>query len=94
MFRIRVFRSSYDGKPQAVVREVEPVEHRGETLYRDVVLGTVERDYGGAIGERLFDTRDEAVAAAVSEVRVLADKFDRECDALIATLTAYREVTV
>jgi len=86
MFRIRVFRSSYDGKPVASIREVERVEHKGETLHRDVELGTVERNYGGAVNERLYDTREEAVAAAVLEIRQLVDRFDAECEALIATL--------
>jgi hypothetical protein len=86
MFRIRVFRSSYDGKPVAYVREVERVEHKGETLYRDVELGTVERNYGGAVGERLYDTREEAVTAAVLEIRQLVDRFDAECEALLQTL--------
>lgn len=86
MFRVRVFRSSYDGKPHACVREVERVEHKGETLYRDVELGTVERNYGGE-DVRLYDTREEAVAAAALELRQLVDRFDRECEELIATLT-------
>jgi hypothetical protein len=88
MYRIRVFRSSYDGKPVANIREVETVEHNGETLYRDVELGTVERNYCGAVGERLFETREEAVTVAVAELRALVDKFDREVAALIDTLTS------
>lgn len=79
MFRMIAFRSSYDGKPLARIEEVEPVKHNGALLWRDVNTGTVMPDHHGQ-GD-VFDTRPEAVAAAVAALDRLENEFAELCRA-------------
>jgi hypothetical protein len=46
-------------KPTYRVWEVEPVEHNGQTLYRNVETGSVQAFYA-VQGERMCETREEA----------------------------------
>jgi hypothetical protein len=83
MFRIHVFHSTYDGKPVAAINEVETLDWKGETMYRDVNTGRVDRSYSG-VSEQFFETREEATAAAVAGLQRLADEFAALCRQEIA----------
>jgi hypothetical protein len=73
------------GEPHASIQEVEPVEHAGKTLYRDVMSGRVDCIYE-FMHERVFDDRDTAVAFAAGRLRMMVSEFSTQCERLIESL--------
>jgi hypothetical protein len=84
MFKVTVFHGS-QGQPHASMRAVEPVQHNGETLYRDVASGRVDRAYE-CLHERVFCDRDAATAYAIEQIRALSIAFAAECERAINEL--------
>jgi hypothetical protein len=73
------------GEPHASIREVEPVEHGGKMLYRDLLSGRVDCIYE-FMHERVFDDRDTAVAFAGGRLRTMVSEFSANCERLIEAL--------
>lgn len=87
MYRVSVFLSSYDNRVVASIAEVEPVEWRGQTMYRDVHTGRVDPNYGGLQGKVCL-TRAEAIASAVAGLQKLSEEFAAMCRTEIDKLRA------
>jgi hypothetical protein len=87
MFQVYVFSSTYDGKPIASIREVEPIDWQGKRMYRDLGTGRVAPMYSED-GEQVFDTREQAVTAATERLHKLASDFAALCHDQIVRLQA------
>lgn len=84
MWIAKAYRGS-DGKPIALVEEVEPVQHGERTLYRHLTSGRVEPLYDW-MGERVVETREEAVAAVEQMLQSHAAEYAANCRAAVEAL--------
>jgi hypothetical protein len=85
MWIVKAYRGMSDGKPLAVVDEVEAVQHGEQTLYRCLASGRVEPLYE-FMGEKVAETREEAVAAAEAALDGFLAEYAANCRAAVAKL--------
>ena len=86
MWIAKAYRGS-DGRPLVVVDEVEPVQHGEQTLYRHLASGRVEPLYE-FMGERVVETREEAVAVVEETLHGYAAEYADNCRAVVKRLRA------
>jgi hypothetical protein len=93
MFLVKAYRGMNDGKPLAFVAEVEAVQHGEKTLYRHPGSGRVEPlcDW---MGERVVETREEAVAVVETMLDGFAAEYAANCREVVERLRAEGVVTV
>jgi len=93
MFLVKAYRGTSDGKPLAVVAEVEAVQHGEKTLYRHPSSGRVEPLYDW-MGERVVETREEAVGLVETMLDGFAEEYRQNCREAVEKLRAEGVVTV
>jgi hypothetical protein len=72
-------------KPLVVVDEVEAVQHGEQTLYRHLRSGRVEPLYDW-MGERVVETREEAVAVVEAVLEGYSAEYAANCHAAVERL--------
>lgn len=93
MWIVKAYRGMNDGKPLVVVDEVEAVQHGEQTLYRHLRSGRVEPLYDW-MGERVVETREEAVAIVETMLDGFAAEYAANCREAVERLRAEGVVEV
>jgi hypothetical protein len=93
MWIAKAYRGTSDGKPLAVVAEVEAVQHGEKTLYRHPSSGRVE-PICEWMGEKVVETREEAVAIVETMLDGFAEEYRQNCREAVERLRAEGVVTV
>ena len=93
MWIVKAYRGTSDGKPLAVVAEVEAVQHGERTLYRHLRSGRVE-PICEWMGEKVVETREEAVAIVETMLDGFAAEYAANCREAVERLRAEGVVTV
>jgi uncharacterized NAD-dependent epimerase/dehydratase family protein len=93
MYIVKAYRGTSDGKPLAVVAEVEAVQHGERTLYRHVRSGRVE-PICEWMGEKVVETREDAVVIVEKMLDGFADEYRQNCREAVERLRAEGVVTV
>jgi hypothetical protein len=92
MWIVKAYRGDGE-KPLVVVDEVEAVQHGEQTLYRHLRSGRVEPLYE-FMGERVVETRGEAVAVVEAALEGYAAEYAANCRAAVGRLRAGEGVAV
>jgi hypothetical protein len=93
MWIVKAYRGMNDGRPLVVVDEVEAVLHGEKTLYRHVRSGRVEPLYDW-MGERVVETREEAVGLVETMLDGFAAEYAANCREAVERLRAEGVVAV